>query len=98
MAEKWFQKVSPLLTRQGIFLTWCRVISLFRIWQVPVLVIAASRVELTKLVAALSASSVIPSEEVQRFSEFDAEGKSLKTEWMTLIGNLLWTSSVDISD
>jgi len=53
--------------------------------KVPVLVIASSIAELSKLQNALQSDSEIPSEEVQRFSEFDDKGRSLKLQWTTLI-------------
>ena len=33
----------------------------------------------------MRACKAIPTEEVQRLSEFDADGRSLKAEWQTLI-------------
>jgi len=53
--------------------------------QVPILVIASSNEELGALHKAVSSSSVIPQAEVQRFSEFDAAGVSLRSEWQTII-------------
>ena len=53
--------------------------------KVPVLIIAASVEELTKLVEALKADGGIPPDEIQRFSEFDSKGKTLKDEWQTII-------------
>lgn len=53
--------------------------------QVPVLVIAASQEELTELHELLMNDEEIPSDEVLRFSEFDAQGRSLKEEWQTII-------------
>ena len=64
-----------------------RVVELCRQYfrQVPVLVIASSDAELAALHRAVSAVPEIPSDEVQRLSEFDANGVSLKSEWQTLI-------------
>eukprot|EP00966_Prymnesium_polylepis_P163189 3771580-Prymnesium_polylepis.1 len=53
--------------------------------QVPVLVIASSLDELAKLQQALTQRGQMPPDEVQRFSEFDAHGKSLKASWQTII-------------
>ena len=36
----------------------------------------------------MRACKAIPTEEVQRLSEFDADGRSLKAEWQTLTPNL----------
>jgi len=64
-----------------------RVVQLCREYyrQVPVLVIASSAEELGKLYAAIRADGTVPSDEVQRFAEFDEEGRSLKDEWATII-------------
>ena len=53
--------------------------------QVPVLVIAASTEEMGRLLAAIKADGAIPPDEVQRFSEFDDEGRLMKDEWATII-------------
>ena len=53
--------------------------------QVPVLVIAASSDELNAIHAAVRGAGVVPSDEVQRFAEFDEAGASLKAEWQTII-------------
>ena len=53
--------------------------------RVPVLVIASSTDQLDRLVAALQEAGDIPSDEVQRFAQFDQEGKSLASEWQTII-------------
>jgi len=53
--------------------------------RVPVLVIASSLSELSELHASITASKEILPERVQRLSEFDASGRSLKGEWATLI-------------
>ena len=53
--------------------------------RVPVLVIASSTDELSMLHKAVQAGGVVPADEVQRFSEFDANGASLKSEWQTII-------------
>jgi len=53
--------------------------------KVPVLVIASTVEELTQLHNALMSDEVIPADEVQRFSEFDASGRSLRDDWQTLI-------------
>ena len=52
---------------------------------VPVLVITSSSDELTRMHKALCDGGDMPSDEVQRLSEFDANGVSLKTEWQTVI-------------
>ena len=52
---------------------------------VPVLVIASSTAELGVIHKAVCDGGVIPADEVQRFSEFDANGASLKSEWQTII-------------
>ena len=53
--------------------------------KVPVLVITAGGEELSRLHAAIKADGEIPADEVQRFSEFDDEGRSLKEDWQTII-------------
>jgi len=53
--------------------------------KVPVLVITSGADEIRRILLALAESSVVPYEEVQRFSEFDEEGKSLKDDWQTII-------------
>ena len=56
--------------------------------KVPVLVICASTAELTAVVDALRSEEgggKMPADEVQRFSEFDANGASLKSEWQTIV-------------
>ena len=53
--------------------------------QVPVLVIASSSEELSKIHGAVRDGGVVPADEVQRFSEFDANGVSLKAQWQTII-------------
>ena len=53
--------------------------------QVPVLIIASSTEELGVLHKAVQDGGKVPSDEVQRFSEFDANGASLKNEWQTII-------------
>ena len=53
--------------------------------RVPVLVIAASPEELTTIVNAVKGAGKVPADEVQRFSEFDENGASLKSEWQTVI-------------
>ena len=52
---------------------------------VPVLVICASNEQLAAMHAAIREGGVIPPDEVQRLSQFDARGASLRTEWQTLI-------------
>ena len=52
---------------------------------VPVLIIAASSEELTAIHKAVQDGGVVPADEVQRFSEFDAAGVSMKAEWQTII-------------
>jgi len=52
---------------------------------VPVLVICSNQAQLSKVHAALKAGGVVPPDEVQRFAEFDEEGRSLKESWQTLI-------------
>jgi len=53
--------------------------------KVPVLVIASSTAELGVIHKAVAEAGVVPAEEVQRFSEFDANGATLKGEWQTII-------------
>jgi len=53
--------------------------------RVPVLVIASSLDELTTLHQAIRDSGKLPAERVQRLSEFDADGRSLKAEWQQII-------------
>jgi len=53
--------------------------------QVPVLVIAASQEELGVLHKMFLEDDEIPRDEVLRFSQFDADGRSLKDEWQTII-------------
>jgi len=53
--------------------------------QVPVLVICSSPEEIAKLTEALGASGMVPPDEVLRFTEFDASGRSLKEQWQTII-------------
>jgi len=53
--------------------------------KVPVLVIASSTEELVKIHTAISEAGIVPADEVQRFSEFDARGASLKASWQTII-------------
>jgi len=50
-----------------------------------VLVIASSTAELGVIHKAVAEAGVVPAEEVQRFSEFDANGATLKGEWQTII-------------
>jgi len=50
-----------------------------------VLVITSGADEIRRVVAALGESEVVPTEEVQRFSEFDDNGKSLREQWQTII-------------
>ena len=52
---------------------------------VPVLVICSSATELTAVHEAVQKRGAMPSDEVQRLSEFDAKGASLKSEWQTII-------------
>ncbi len=52
---------------------------------VPVLVICSSAAELTTVHEAVQKRGKMPSDEVQRLSEFDAKGASLKSEWQTII-------------
>lgn len=53
--------------------------------KVPVLIICTSAAELAAMHSALRTSGAMPAEEVQRFSEFDEKGASLRTEWQTII-------------
>jgi len=53
--------------------------------KVPVLVICSGLEELSTMHAAIKADGEIPADEVQRFSEFDENGKSLRDEWQTII-------------
>jgi len=59
--------------------------------KVPVLIIASSGVELTKLVEACKnaelthGEAAMPKDEVQRFSQFDEKGRSMKAKWQTII-------------
>jgi len=53
--------------------------------KVPVLIICASGKELSAVQKKLQEEGKMPSEEVQRLSEFDATGKSMRTEWQTVI-------------
>ena len=52
---------------------------------VPVLVICSSATELTAVHEAVQKRGKMPSDEVQRLSEFDAKGASLKSDWQTII-------------
>ena len=52
---------------------------------VPVLVIASNLDEMKRLHHAVRDCGAIPSEEVQRFSEFDEHGRPMKEEWQTII-------------
>ena len=64
-----------------------RVVQLCREYyrQVPVLVIASSTEQTSSLCASIRADGTIPSDEVQRFTEFDEQGRSLKEEWATIV-------------
>jgi len=53
--------------------------------QVPVLIICSDGQEIAKLMAALQAGGTVPADEILRFTEFDAAGRSLKESWQTLI-------------
>ena len=53
--------------------------------KVPVLVIASSSAELVSLHKQIRDAGVCLPDEVQRFSEFDENGASLKDEWQTII-------------
>jgi len=52
---------------------------------VPVLVICSCPEEVVQVVDMLKGKTSIPSDEVLRFTEFDADGKSLKDSWQTII-------------
>ena len=66
-----------------------RVVTLCEQWvqKVPVLVITSGPEELLKVQTAVMQSRGIVAEEVQRFSLFDANGRSLKDQWETLIAD-----------
>jgi len=53
--------------------------------QVPVLIITASAKELTAVHTMLQTKGAMPTDEVQRLSEYDSNGKSNKTGWQTVI-------------
>ena len=66
-----------------------RVVRLCRQWvqKVPVLVITSGPEELAKVHAAVREADGIIADEVQRFSQFDEHGRSLKDQWETLIAD-----------
>ena len=66
-----------------------RVVRLCRQWvqKVPVLVITSGPEELAKVHAAVREADGIVADEVQRFSQFDEQGHSLKDQWETLIAD-----------
>ncbi len=55
--------------------------------KVPVLVISSGPDELLKLMNAIKECDGIVADEVQRFSQFDEHGRSLKDKWETLIAD-----------
>jgi len=66
-----------------------RVVTLCEQWvqRVPVLVITSGPEELLRVQTAVMQSRGVVAEEVQRFSLFDANGRSLKGQWETLIAD-----------
>jgi len=66
-----------------------RVVQLCQQWvrKVPVLVVTSGPDELLKVLNACKEAPGIIADEVQRFSQFDANGRSLKDQWETLIAD-----------
>jgi len=66
-----------------------RVVQVCLKWvrKVPVLVITSGPDELLKVVNAVKECDGIHADEVQRFSQFDAHGRTLKDKWETIIAD-----------
>ena len=68
-----------------------RVVQVCLKWvrKVPVLVITSGPDELLKVVNAVKECDGIHADEVQRFSQFDAHGRTLKDKWETIIAGTI---------
>ena len=55
--------------------------------KVPVLVVTSGRDEMSEVINACKNSNKIVADEVQRFAMFDADGRSMKDEWETIIAD-----------
>jgi len=66
-----------------------RIVQICLQWvrRVPVLVITSGPDELLKVITAVRECEGIHADEVQRFSQFDAHGRSLKHRWETIIAD-----------
>ena len=76
-----------LVSGEGALIS--RVAQLCRQWvnRVPVLVISSGREEMNKLLRAVRECDGVVGDEVQRFSLFDDNGRSLKDQWEDLIAD-----------